>query len=42
MGVKSVVAIKESSVEGFGVRESGSAVTVDGVRREAVQGMLAK
>ena len=42
MGVKSVVAIRESSDEGFGVRERGSAVMVEGVRREDVQGMLAK
>lgn len=42
VGVKRVVAINESSEEGLGVRERGSAVMVEGVRREDVQGMLAK
>jgi len=34
--------MRESSEEGLGVRERGSAVMVEGVRREDVQGMLAK
>lgn len=43
MGVRRVVAINESSDEGFGVRERGSAVNVvEGSKREDVHGMLAK
>jgi hypothetical protein len=42
VGVRRVVAISESSDEDLGVRERGSEVMVEGVRREHIQGILVK